>query len=80
MNTTFFISLTSLGAGDIVLRFIVLDIVGAIAGLVAYLALAFVAFSLGGYLLLGFLGKAVLVAIFLRVNPKLEATGLVFLA
>jgi len=79
LNTTFFISLFSLEARDIVLRFIVLDILGAIDGLVIYLALAFVAFSLGGYLLLEVLDKAILVAIFPRVNPKLEATILVFL-
>ncbi len=56
LNTTFFIYLTSLGTRDIVLRFIILDILGTIAGLVSYLALAFIAFSLGGYLLLGVLG------------------------
>jgi len=80
LNTTFFISLSSLGARDIVLRFIVLDILATIAGLVTYLVLAFVVFSLGGYLLLGVLDNTILVATFLRINPKLEATILVFLA
>jgi len=80
LNTTFFISLFSPRARDIALRFIVLDILVTIAGLVAYLALGFVAFSLGGYLVLGVLGNTILVVTFPRVNPKLEATILVFLA